>query len=192
MGRKISRTLVTKSRACSSRCCGLSSVAYHGWGGKCSEILAIPCYSKSPRVNKDMWYDMMMAFALISTAKVIYKSNELVWPESEFAETDLGLYMSLSKGFTSLVHQRPALSNFFILRLCHSFLNGTFYDSTEMSNFLELRRFFFSEWTGGWRALPRPLAARAWVFSVLEMQRSSHNDSKKILAGVPWRCIVLK
>ena len=41
-------------RACSSRCCGLSSVMYHGWEGKCSEILATPSYSKNPRVNKDI------------------------------------------------------------------------------------------------------------------------------------------
>ena len=33
-------------RACSSRCCGLSSVVYHGWEGK--------CYSKNLRVNKDV------------------------------------------------------------------------------------------------------------------------------------------
>ena len=133
-----------------------------------------------------------MAFALSFTAKVIYKSYEVVWPDSEFPETDLRLCMSLSKGLKSLVHQRSALSNIFIFRLCQSFLNGKFYNSTEMSNFLEVKNTFFLEWTGRWRALPRPLAAWAWVFSVLEMQRSSHNDSKKILADVPWRHIVLK
>ena len=36
----------TACRACSSRCCGLSSMVYHGWEGKCSEILATPSYSK--------------------------------------------------------------------------------------------------------------------------------------------------
>ena len=51
---KRTRTLVAKSRACSSRCCGLSSVVYHGWEGKCSEILATPSYSTNPRVNKDI------------------------------------------------------------------------------------------------------------------------------------------
>ena len=35
-------------------CCGLSSVVYHRWEGKCSEILATPSYSKNPRVNKDI------------------------------------------------------------------------------------------------------------------------------------------
>ena len=30
---------------------------YHGWEGKCSEILATPSYSKNPRVNKDIRYD---------------------------------------------------------------------------------------------------------------------------------------
>ena len=44
--RKRTHTLVEKSRACSSRCCGLCSVVYHGWEGKCSEILATPSYSK--------------------------------------------------------------------------------------------------------------------------------------------------
>ena len=39
-------------RACSSRCCGLSSVVYHGWEGKCSEILATQSYSKNSRVKK--------------------------------------------------------------------------------------------------------------------------------------------
>ena len=34
MERKRTRTLVAKSRACSSRCFGLSSVMYHGWEGK--------------------------------------------------------------------------------------------------------------------------------------------------------------
>ena len=33
----VSRTLVEKIRACSSRCRGLSSVVYHGWEGKYSE-----------------------------------------------------------------------------------------------------------------------------------------------------------
>ena len=32
---------------------------YHGWEGKCSEILATPSYSKNRRVNKDI-YDMMI------------------------------------------------------------------------------------------------------------------------------------
>ena len=54
VGRKRSRTLVAKVRACSSRCCGLSSVVYHSWEGKSLEILAIPRYSKNPRVNKDI------------------------------------------------------------------------------------------------------------------------------------------
>ena len=34
VGRKRTRTLVAESRARSSRCCGLSSVVYHGWEGK--------------------------------------------------------------------------------------------------------------------------------------------------------------
>ena len=51
---KETRTLVAKSRAYSSRCCGLSSMVYHGWEGKCSEILATPSYSKNARVNKDI------------------------------------------------------------------------------------------------------------------------------------------
>ena len=34
VGRKRTHTLVAESRACSSRCCGLSSVVYHGWEGK--------------------------------------------------------------------------------------------------------------------------------------------------------------
>ena len=38
--------LILLRRACSSRCTGLSSVVYHGWEGKCSEILATPSYSK--------------------------------------------------------------------------------------------------------------------------------------------------
>ena len=46
-------TVIKQVRACSSRCCGLSCVVYHGWEGKCSEILATPSYSKNPRVNKD-------------------------------------------------------------------------------------------------------------------------------------------
>ena len=46
-------TLVAKSRACISRCCGLSSVIYDCWEGKCSEILATPSYLKNPRVNKE-------------------------------------------------------------------------------------------------------------------------------------------
>ena len=54
VGRKRTHTLVAKSRARSSRCCGLSSVMYHGWEGKCSEKLATPSYSKNPRVNKDI------------------------------------------------------------------------------------------------------------------------------------------
>ena len=54
VGRKRTRTLVAKSRACRSRCCGLSSVTYHGWEGKCSEKLATPSYSKNLRVNKDI------------------------------------------------------------------------------------------------------------------------------------------
>ena len=39
---------------CGSVSCGLSSVMYHGWEGKCSEKLATPSYSKNPRVNKDI------------------------------------------------------------------------------------------------------------------------------------------
>ena len=52
VGRKRTRTLVAKSRACSSRCCGLSSVVYHGWEGKmlgegrklenCNRLLRLP------------------------------------------------------------------------------------------------------------------------------------------------------
>ena len=34
VGRKRTHTLVAKSRGRSSRCCGLSSVVYHGWEGK--------------------------------------------------------------------------------------------------------------------------------------------------------------
>ena len=34
MGCKRTHTLVAKSRGRSSRCCGLSSVEYHGWEGK--------------------------------------------------------------------------------------------------------------------------------------------------------------
>ena len=34
VGRKRTHTLVAKSRARSSRCCGLSSVESHGWEGK--------------------------------------------------------------------------------------------------------------------------------------------------------------
>ena len=34
VGRKRTHTLVAKSRARSSRCCGLFSVVYHGWKGK--------------------------------------------------------------------------------------------------------------------------------------------------------------
>ena len=34
VGRKRTHTLVAKSRARSSRFCGLSSVVYHGWEGK--------------------------------------------------------------------------------------------------------------------------------------------------------------
>ena len=34
VARKRTHTLVAKSRARSSRCCGLSSVVYHGWEGK--------------------------------------------------------------------------------------------------------------------------------------------------------------
>ena len=33
-------TLFVESRAWSFRCCGLSSVVYHVWEGKCSEIIA--------------------------------------------------------------------------------------------------------------------------------------------------------
>ena len=58
VGHKRARTLVAKSRARSSQCCGLSSVLFNSWEGKCSEILAIPSYSKNLRVNKDIWYDM--------------------------------------------------------------------------------------------------------------------------------------
>ena len=43
-------TPFAKSRACSSRYCGLSSVVYHGWEGKCAEILATPSYSKETKV----------------------------------------------------------------------------------------------------------------------------------------------
>ena len=53
-------TLFKTCRACSSWCCGLSSVVYHGWEGKCSEILATPSYSKNPRVkiyDDDMIYE---------------------------------------------------------------------------------------------------------------------------------------
>ena len=45
-GKPRSKAAINKRRACSSRCCGLSSVVYHGWEGKCSEILATPSYSK--------------------------------------------------------------------------------------------------------------------------------------------------
>ena len=48
VGRKRTHTLVAKSTACSSQCCGLSSVVYHGWEGKCVEIIATPSYSKIP------------------------------------------------------------------------------------------------------------------------------------------------
>ena len=32
-------TLVKESRACSSRCCGLSSVVYHGWEVKRAHLI---------------------------------------------------------------------------------------------------------------------------------------------------------
>ena len=68
--------------ACSSRCCGLSSVVYHGWEGKCSEILATPSYSKkNPRVNKDICYDMiwydMIWYDMIWTSNLQCVINQL-------------------------------------------------------------------------------------------------------------------
>ena len=39
VGRKRTHTLVAKSRVCSSRCCGLSSVVYHGWEGKRAHLI---------------------------------------------------------------------------------------------------------------------------------------------------------
>ena len=39
VGHKRIHTLVAKSRACSSRCCGLSSVLYHVWEGKRAHLI---------------------------------------------------------------------------------------------------------------------------------------------------------
>ena len=39
VGRKRTHTIVAKSRACSSRCCGLSSVLYRGWEGKRAHLI---------------------------------------------------------------------------------------------------------------------------------------------------------
>ena len=53
---------LSQSRVCSSRCCGLSSVVYHGWEGKmveegrklenCNRLLRLPL-SKNKDKDKD-------------------------------------------------------------------------------------------------------------------------------------------
>ena len=49
-----------------SCCCGLSSVLYHGWEGKCSELLATSSYSKIRGLIKEM---MMMVMMMTSESK---------------------------------------------------------------------------------------------------------------------------
>ena len=63
VGRKRTRTLVAKGRACSSRCCGRSSVVYHVWEGKWAEILATSSYSKI-RGEIKIWYDVISGSSL--------------------------------------------------------------------------------------------------------------------------------
>ena len=116
--------------------------------------------------------------------------------------------MSLSKGLTSLVHQRPALSNFFTFRLCQTFWNGKFYNSTEMSNFLEVKNTFFFQSGQEDEELFHDLAQhglgssqslkcsdlltmilkRSWPVSHGGVSSSSKQSLKHVLSWPLWSC----
>jgi len=109
------RATKTWRRACSSRCCGLSSVVYHSWEGKCSETLAIPRYSKNPRANKDIWY-IRYSESIISF-KSFQFNNNYVWYEVLASDSPQNCLFSYNRTITS---QSPAFDHLRLSRLIFS------------------------------------------------------------------------
>ena len=107
-----------------------------------------------------------------------------------------------------LVYQRPALSNFFIFRLCHVFFNSKFCNSTEMSNFLEVNnRIFFQSGQedeelfhdlshhglGSSQSLKcsdllTMILTRSWPASHGGVSSSSKQSLKHVLSWPLWSC----
>ena len=88
VGLKRNHTLVAKSRACSSRCCGLSSVVYHGWEGKKRghsnwRKLLSHSASLTGKVNKKN---------ILYIKKLHSENNILLFPKKEKAIAEI-LYM---------------------------------------------------------------------------------------------------